>query len=513
MVLPLYPSADFNRGNDLLVQLGSYWSQFFDDRDIVQVLMRGLGHLHAQVQQDFDETVASLSRLDIPPFHTENWYFLRLLESDRDRVLNLYGEDLIYGPDGVLYGAPTSRLEVFPLPITTFGPFAQIRFQIFNRLISPSRSLTSGLDFRLDRDRNLIIFSEDPFADELTAKRDVFDDSGALVDRELGLWVFHGEFDSDFIFRHYGFVVDAKDRSSDLYKLMVNALWDAHVEGLSKLRLGQFLSALSGHPFTRNAGEVVEVIRNEPGRRLVVTDKEVYEFPEGTVLTVAVGDTLLLGQLMSEAAEIIELSDPTNRDLSRIPALSLGESSLSGPFIGELVFRNKVVPFDFTVDENDCAEVRFEISGFPADIETFWRQAQAEGKASGATLAELLDQRPNPSGQPAAANIPATVNPLEFIIDNLLENNLFVILMKPGQFTADAPGLEHFRSLRAVVPPHTAFVSIIELQAETDIIELEDTTEGAISFLGNSVPADEISVADIEDAVVSVFPVSTFCEP
>jgi hypothetical protein len=511
--LPLYPESDFSQGTDLLVQIGGFWSQFFDDVEILRTQMRNLGALHDQVTVDYDKTVASLSRFQIPVFHTENWYFITLRKSDRNRILNLYGDPLTYGQGSLVYGGPTSIENIFPLPDTPFGPIARAQFTLYNRLVSPSRTLTSGLDFSLDDQRDAIVFRDDPFEDELIAKRDIFDENGALVDEEIGLWLFKGEFDQELVYRHYGFVVKAKQPSSQFYKDMVNALWDMHVAGPTLASLQEFLASVSGNPVIRNDRETVEVIRPEIDRTVVVTDKEFYEFPFDAAIIVAVGDVLFAGDVMSNAAEVIELCG-AQQDLSSIAAISLGRGFVSGNFLGELTFENKVVSLNYRgVDEDGKAFVDFEISGFPADVEAFWQRTQDNGKEPGQqTLAELLDTRANPTGQPEPPVLPSTINPLEFMVDNLLRNNLFLMRMRPAAFAAGAPGLGQFKHLRRVIPPHTTYVTIVELEAGTDIIEVDDTTEGAEPFTGVEVPADVISVADITDAVVSAFRVSTTCE-
>lgn len=518
-------------GEALLSTLGSFWQYYFGDRDVLRDHYRYLGHKQGQVYLDYLATVASVSRFNVPVFRAEDWFLLVLRESDRDTVYNVYGQaGLTYGWS-IKYGEAQTEEVLFPLPSdsTFYGELAEAPYTIYNRVLFPSRSWTYGLDYDIDRERGLIRFREDPFDSDYVAKREVYDDTGAITDVEAGLWLYKGQFDIGLVYRQWGFAVAEQLQSSENYKEFVNALWDGYVFGPSSEAFSTAASAMLGIPIVLESTETVEDIVTEPTRLLITTDKHVYSFSSNANPIVSVGDTVKAGEQLTDAIRIIDLSSG-EADYSDIPALTFDDNFLSGGYFSTLTFENSEVSVEYLgVDEDNKAVVVFRISGFPGDIEQFWERAQTLGKASGKkTLAELLDVRSNPVGQPMPAYLPGTINPLEFVIENILKNNLTIIKVRAGAISDDAPGLGLFKYLRNIVMPHTTFIVFVELSVDADVIDLsqagDDDQAGVVeetSRFGGIVPDTEIlypadeapaGSASYEDIVVRVYRVSELCK-
>jgi hypothetical protein len=78
------------------------------------------------------------------------------------------------------------------------------------------------------------------------------------------------------------------------------------------------------------------------------------------------------------------------------------------------------------------------------------------------TLAMCMDSRPQPQPtQPAAANLPATINPLVFLFQNALRNNAFVVRLKMADFGPNALSLDLLNYLRQIMPPHVVMIVVI----------------------------------------------------
>jgi hypothetical protein len=524
-----YPVFD-KFGDALIRTIGSFWYWYFDDRDQLKTVYRAEGHRQGQVYLDYLKTVASLSRFDIPVFSAQDWYLLVLKQSDRDRVTSIYGQEgLTYG-DAPPYGARQEQKVLFPLPDDDFfGKLAQVQYTIYNRVVYPSKTWTAGLEVSIDRDRGVIEFRDDPFDSEYVARRDIVDENGDVVDEEIGLWMYMGEFDLDYVYRRWGFAVGVQLESSEFYKDIVNALWDMYVLGSNMRGFEQLFSASLGIPLTIEATEEVQRLVTEPTRQLVITDKNVYEYSLNADISVDVGDQLVAGQAMSDDLKIIDLSG-SDVDTNTIPALAFGSNFMSGGYFAELTFDNRLVTLEYLgIDEDDKAVVTFEVSGFPGDIELFFEKAQTLGKQPGSkTLAELLDLRDHPIGQPLPVNLPSTINPLEFVLDNIMRNNLVLVKVRTGAILDDAPGLGLIRHMRDVVPPQTTFIVYVEVVPDADIMDLgqpgdadapgaEDTPT---RFTGIPVdieelgPKDEVIAGDpaYEDIVLRVYRVSEVCE-
>jgi len=147
---------------------------------------------------------------------------------------------------------------------------------------------------------------------------------------------------------------------------------------------------------------------------------------------------------------------------------------LSGDYLSGLTFSNTSVPLDYSVDDTGKAIVTFEVGGYPGDVDTFWenvRQGEIEG---GQTLAEMLDTRTDPIGEPQPQNLPSTINPTEFMLENVMQNNLFLVWIRPSLFSPDAPGSGFIHFLRNVIAPNTTFVVFLTIEPPLDTIPLNE---------------------------------------
>jgi hypothetical protein len=223
MSIPSYPYFDLEAGRLLLAQLGSFWVRIFQDTKILQEHLRSLGNEQSQTYLDYLEAVATVSRLSIPVFHTKDWYLLRVLESDARNLASIYQEgDLVYGPQtGTVEGRPTGfvqnyggrdRPDVFQIPLP--GALREVRYTLQNTVTLPSAVWVYGVDYTIDTKRNTMRFAVDPFTNPAVAIRDILSETGEIVDREIGLWVYRGSFDLDAVWEYFGYVLSMKLKST-----------------------------------------------------------------------------------------------------------------------------------------------------------------------------------------------------------------------------------------------------------------------------------------------------------
>lgn len=538
--LPGYPENDLTQGRDLLIKLGSFWSEIFGDREVLQAHLHSSAQEQAQVHLTFLEAVASVSRFTVPVFHKEDWYLLTFKRSEADATASVYKTgDLVYGPQlGTVTGRPygfiqkygdTDRPDQVRLVLPSTLVDAPVTLQ--NLVVNPSRVLVKDLDYDIETrvGSRVIRFRSDPFTDDLIPRRDIVDANGAVVDTEIALWIYRGDFDLEYIYTQFGYVLGLKMTSAQFYKDLLNAIWDSFVLGFSRARLESFLSAISGAPIILEARETVELIRDEGDSTLVVTDSNVYRVPLGGVVLLTEQETYLAGTPVSDIFQINELSG-NNPTYDLLPAMAFSKSLLSGQFLSELFMEDKLAQVEYGgLDADGKAFVKFEVSGFPADVEAFWQAVQTRGKAAGATLANLLDTRTNPVGEPGPADLPTQINPLEFMLDNLLRNNLFLLRIKPGAFDPSAPGLSLFNRLREIMPPHTTYIVFIELLPAGEQVDLSQSgdenepgaEDSAGLFHGAGLVLDELyerasaPVGDVpvyDDVVVAARQISFTCQ-
>jgi hypothetical protein len=261
---------------------------------------------------------------------------------------------------------------------------------------------------------------------------------------------------------------------------------------------------------------------------------------------------------------------PPRKDLM---ALALDNSFLSTCFYGDLVFENKVVPLVVNANHpSGYTYLQFELGGFPADVQRFFDELHARGVqlaqtediacfrqpneyatyaelpekgnvgqiykttddnryyrwlAAGryeqvirvppfkklGTLAHLLDKRNDPSGEPTATNLPTHINPLRFLVENVLRNNVFVVRINVSALGQNRLGLYNIRHLRHVLPPQTAMIVVFELTLKEDRVNAEKYVfDGVDTFKGVEPQLDTVDETYVKDLGVLINRISGTCQ-
>ena len=509
----LYPNTDYDRAKNLLALLGTFWYEMYSGRDQILSIAAAKGQVENQTLTDLLAAADALAYRECPLYHVDNWYVLRLLKSELNATSVTqprYDDGTTYD-SGQLFDMPGQVNDfVFPAP-----PELREIKQVFNRFTEPSLIWMPGVDFTLAD--GVIRFRVNPFTDARVAKRAVYSD-GAVVDEEAVLWLFKGQFDFDTLYRQYGYVLNLQFQSSLAYRQLLTSFFDSLVGGTTALPMLLAASAITGIPLVQEPMETVVDIATDARGLLVVTDQHVYRFNSPSLPTVAIGDVVRAGQSLTDGLTIMELNRGVIPDDVR--ALAMGKGFLTACYFGDLIFENKDVPLE--VDESHPSGftyVRFGLGGFPLDVERFFDEMHDRGIAASqqpiddcqdtatvlipgdecdgeglpdqrirrGTLAHLLDRRAQPVGEPTAASLPRTINPLQFLVSNVLRSNTTLIRIKAASLGADSLGLHASTHFRKIVPPHTAVILIVELTPRGDSVTVDMLTESLTTFKGMSL--------------------------
>jgi hypothetical protein len=465
-----YPENDYDRVDAVMSVVGSFWSNVYSDEGSVRQLAYAKAQLAAQSHLKLLELVASVSRQTVPVFHTENWHLLMLRESDRNTgnaaMLKFGGDATFSGSTEYKFGEPVGLAQsAWDLPADLKD--AKV---LMNRIASPSLTLINGVDYLIDN--GSIIFRDNPFENPLVPVRDLFE-AGEIVDREIGLWVFRGSFDYATAYRQFGYVLGIHLQSSEAYRDLLNAIFDALVGGTSVRNVRQAFSALTGVPLIRETTETVEQILQEETRQLVITDQHVYQFRLSATVTVAVGDELHAGDPMTDALTFHEFNRGQVPDVDQVRQLALGRGFILSGYFQDIVFPNKDVDLVLETDADGYVKLSWELGGWPGDVAKFFDDLHERGVAAGQTLAHLLDRRVNKEGEPGPGDLPATINPLKFLCQHVLRSNTFLVRIKVQDTGEDALGLDSAKVLRKIVPPQTAMLVLVELAHVDSAIIME----------------------------------------
>lgn len=516
-----FPNNIYDQPDNLLAVLGSWWADMYAGRDQVDNLVQGKAQLETQSMMDLLELLAAMSRFSVPIYHTANWYPLYLRASQRnDAQTSLLRYDGAKNyDDGRQYDVPKfNTFHAFPRPDTLVSvPL------IMNRFVAPTMTQTDGIDYILVD--NAIIFRNNPFDDPRVAKRAVYED-GRVTDTEALIWVYRGQFDWDTIYRQFAYVIGLRLKSSAGYRELMNAVYDAMVGGATRGDLLRALSAMTGIPLVREAEEIIVDMVRDTENMVIITDLSVYKFGLAAEPVVVVGQTVYRGQALTDALRIHELNQGI------VPAsllsLALGQGFLSTCFYADLVFENKEVPL--VVDTRHASgytRVSWDLGGFPLDVQQFFDDLHARGVteaerpvdeceqlartirypandcddveviARRGTLAHYLDLRENMVGEPTVTMLPRTINPLKFLIENILRNNAYIVRVKTSGSGHGGVGLYNARLLRKIIPPSTAMILIVDLTAAKDSVRVDQLVERVTTFTGMTPLTDVVNtVAD-----------------
>ena len=468
-----YPSSDLQNPAKILSLLGSLWTDVYDGRDLLQIRVEAAARLAEQSHIDFTEMCDNISRLKLHTWHREQWYALRLIESQvnqSDAALWKFDDPGVdFDDSGLFFDKPLEDGD-FTWEIPAFIKDVEL---IQNRITDPSVTFFKDIDFKLVDSG--IVFLVDPFTNDLIPKIQIFE-NGVASDREIVLWLFRASFDWDYIYNLFGYVLGLELDSSDNYKEVVNSTMDAIAGGTAAKQMERLVSMLVDIPLVQSSPETVEVVTTDPNQRLIITDKEVYRFPLTTTPAVSVGDVVQDGDSLINEFNVIQFGSGSD-DASALPGIVVGNGLLGEGFLEELLFENKTVPLVVTGAIGE-ERVEFEIQGHPLDVQFFWDTVHANRLVYGQSLYDLM--------KASSEGVPTTVNPMNFLIENVLRNNAFAIHVVSSGFGVNALGFGPGILLRRITPPHTLLLIIIELPTLSDSANMDnvdDTTTGSFDAM------------------------------
>lgn len=454
------PADAFDRAKLLLSMLGTFWNRLYADSGIVETYVKAKNQAELQTYRDLMELVACASRFSVPIFHKSNWSILTIRQSAQ-----LPGHMLEYG-DGAVFGNNPQNLGNFYYygvsveRTSDFNPPPKLNSVnvIVNRISDPSITWVNGVDFIVDKKTPAIRFRENLFNNPLIPTRPVYDSTGQQIDTELSLWMFMAEYDWGMIYEQFGYALGIYLTSSENYRNLVNTIWDTISQGSTSIQLNSVLAAIAGVQLSVEPAETVVDIVTEPDRLLILTDQRVYSFSNQAKSLVSVNQMLSAGSLLVDAFKVY---NPYTDVLpaADVPSLTLTPGMLVGPFTGNLTFENQLQATTVTYDANNRTVIQFPITGNSSDVTLFWNTVHNNGVAAGATsLAQLLDLRAPPiqPNDPTAANLPASINPVDFLAKNVLRNNALIVVFRNSAFGPDALGLDSLNPLRQILPAQSA---------------------------------------------------------
>jgi hypothetical protein len=564
-----YPGSDLDRSRTLIAALGSFWLRTFTGRDQLTSYVNATAYTVAETHRKLLAVVAALSRYDVPLFDEKTLVPITIKKSQLNTLAtnsDKFDTTLAHFDDGTFFDAVTNKtFFAYPAP----SKLASVE-QLFNKITFPTAMLDKNVDFVVDPITGVLIFNRDPF-DNVAFLRH----AAGPGDEEITLWGFCGKFDYDIVFNQFAYAVGIKLQSSQGYKDLINAIVDGLVDGgATAAALDLAFAAICGIPVSTEPVETVEIMDYDNRGFFIATDKTVYRFNETVEPRVGLGQVITAGTMLIRGIDISEFFvgnkyaelnapdvavryppsnavladniwkplltetdenlrlDPnlftcrkTRKDLA---ALALDGGFLSACFYSDLIFENKPLPLEVnTAHPSGYTYLHFGLGGLPADVERFFDEIHYRGiqaakletipcqpnhKRRG-TLAHLLDARVHPATEPDVTHLPKTINPLQFLVENVLRNNVFVVRILVSALGQNSLGLYNIRHLRQLLPPQTAMIVIFELAPGMDTVNGADNVRETLNtFTGMARQLDKVPVSLLHDLGATARIVSGTCQ-
>jgi len=301
---------DITTKDDLKSVLGSFWTTYFNDQQVVDGVFQGMSLMSRQLETNIEELRNTVGIQTTPIHHVENW---RALDLVQDTATGSF-YPLLYDDNAGVYGAPGA----LPIHNTEFVYGGKTDFRgletslcpesvmfITDGFDNPSFVLMNGVDFRVQN--NYFVFTDDITTDpRFTA---LSEDQIYNGKRVFKVWGYRCEFDLLTAARQWGYLLSFESRSSQTYNRALWDLWKARRFGLTPDIFKDLLSTYTGCPRCVTDKEVVlRIIENPDGTHVVITDSNVYDLRADDLPGVEEGQSLDAGQFVGTKICVIETS-------------------------------------------------------------------------------------------------------------------------------------------------------------------------------------------------------------
>lgn len=437
-------AATLTNSKELFEKLQTFWREL-SDADKLRY------HEIADLQNNTDiyEYAEALRNAEsvqlVEPTVYKQWHKLVLYENDLTTAVNAikYGTGYIYGA-GAVYGQAQANQFSWTTTVLDAG-------LICDKAIAPTKILDQSWFVVAN---GYITFLVNPFT--------IFTPKNSSSGRYIEVWCRNVELDKKLPFYRYGSILGLASSNSASYVGSIRALWELMVNGPSIQAVTKGVLAAVGLPYCAG-NETVEVITTDSFYKLIITDKNVYRFHKSVTPMVSVGQVLTEGQNLVDTIQVYDLSAGwTPAKVAGLATLrSLSVSPATCPIPGELGFENVDTTWTITRLITGVS-VRLPLSGDPATLAAFWAAVDAKGG-----MGSLLGIT-NPSQTMG-------VNPMQFLVENLIGNNTVVIVVKPQHFLANE--ISYFSRLLPFLPKQTLYMFRQDLGGVSDSHDLSTYTE------------------------------------
>lgn len=443
-----FPANDATDGQYLYRSLGSFWTQIFKDKKVLQGHTAAFAEELIQQQYNLMRVLKQYSVKEIDLFSNVKWKPIQIKKSEFNKA------PFVFESDGAVFGKQPATDSFYADSLFRFGysketdgksifsfspNFKLAKFGcIANRIISPSLLLLPGVNIALNND--VLYFNVDLFDNEYIPKAAVLNDLGEPVvytdlegkqheDQLIVLWLYSADIDEQALHRNFGVLFDIKLDTSQSYKDLLAALMNLSVEGGTISALSKAFAAISNAPMVIETIETVEDIYELKNYKYLITDKNTYrintnqEFDPGIKL----GDKLEAGKILINSIKIADTVLSQNWWNKEIKANKLAFPSyvFAANIKYQLFFENDVKLVTYygnPAADPTTYKINFPVLGRPKEVKAF--QEYINKPENKEELVRKLGLQLNKS---------MPINPMEYVFVNMFKNN--TLLLKVDFYT------------------------------------------------------------------------------
>ena len=520
-----YPSKGYTNNGVLFSSLGSFWTRVFGDRQAIRGLTIGQSEELLQRYYDFVESLNALSVKNIDVLHRERWQPIRIRKSQVRlvplRFLPAEDKDhATFGPQplpadtternnslhyGETFQFGRSKRPVEQKYVVAVDPAFKSFPVIADRIVAPSKVLTTGIDFWLSDGQ--LYFAKNPFDSPEFFKYELFDESGNQLtytwhpeiatyasqefetnvgasdgtvfnEEEIILWAYHGGVNTESLYDNFGVLLGLSEKNSEDYKRILAETVDLLAEGPTVKAITGLAAAFLGVQVTQEPDEVLVDAYTVDDVRYVVTDKRVYTASDFYSFTpevyhsdvnpanegVRAGAKLPAGTALFDAVTYFDNLAQPNWWTSGLDRIVLPGSMFAGDYDGVLIFENAA---SFAA-RGDASKLQYTpniintvpgriIFPFPptvtqADQDRFNDYISAPERYE--TVRTLIQ----------ASLTGGALDPLDFLFRNFLKTNCAMLRLRFKTFEQAAKFAHFFRLVKTCLPQYLYIIFDFDLQ-------------------------------------------------
>ena len=427
-----YPNSWLDAPSKINSLVGDFWGDSYVQSQLLLDIANVQASWCKQNYVNMTEAAEVLGRIDIPIYHKENWYTFAFNQSAMTET-------------GGKYTLVPSN------PDTSITKIAYLS----DKILLPNVTYRQYVDYTIDASGNLV-FNLNPFEDDDITKTVIFD-SNSVSDNQIKLFAYHTTDDNEYPTTFWGYILGMNINTSENYKTLLNGIFDAITEGTSSFNLLSTVSGVYDIPITTDDETIIDIVAME-NEVLVCGSNNTYSYQIEDTATFAVGDTVIKGTGLTDSLRMYDVKQGQKPLVADITGITITKGILPPDYTGNITFPNANVATSVTL-EGGYNRLTFPLDGDAGMITKFWADVSAREDAEGVTLYSRVLQKYN--------NIPATVNPMNFLLDHFLHKNVIVISIDSDYIGDDELITEALSRIETIATKHLTVLLLYKEAGET----------------------------------------------